>query len=68
MDNNSFVCPSCGRKRYDILVLASCPCRYEFFCLNCLWGVRYYQRENSKKEFTQAELDSIYQNNKKGDK
>ena len=62
MSINGLICPHCQGKRNSIMCLASNPPQFEYQCCHCLWGIRFYEREDSYKHFNQEELDILYKN------
>ena len=61
---DKLICPNCGGRRSEVSILASNPPQYEYQCYVCLWGIRYIEREDSKEEINQKELNKIYESGK----
>jgi hypothetical protein len=51
-------CPECGFRLREIC-LASNPCKYEYHCPKCNWGLKYYDRPDPHMRLFKAELNEL---------
>lgn len=55
--NYHFTCPNCGSIRYTTMCLTSNPPQYEYYCNDCPYTLRYYERKDAFLVITQKELN-----------
>jgi hypothetical protein len=62
MFRRDLTCPKCKGKKFQETYLACSPSKIEITCENCLFDLRFFERQNACLKITQYELDTKFAN------